>query len=133
VEPYVFMGSMGNNTEDFDMYAPVELYEKYAPKRIMGYCTKDIPCSEITGDAAAALAAASELLKGDNPAWAAKALEHARQLYAFATEFPKSYMEVNDNGALEIHRYFYTRWGAARAGCAAAGPRTLACVCAQEF
>jgi hypothetical protein len=81
----------------------------------------------------AALAAASELLKGDNPAWAAKALEHARQLYAFATEFPKSYMEVNDNGALEIHRYFYTRWGAARAGCAAAGPRTLACVCAQEF
>lgn len=54
---------------------------QYAPnKRITGYCTKDQPCSEITADAAAALAAASQLLKGDNPAWAAKALEHAKQV-----------------------------------------------------
>ena len=208
------------------MYAPIELYEKYAPKRIVGYCTKEQPCSEITADAAAggrrgggagrgviaqvvgrggtlglpplcravvlccarppsrptsslescnaamscarqpdrsppapspppplasppALAAASELLKADNPAWSAKALTHARQvgwppapalpclpshlppasqccllpalpcpppsqLYKFATEFPGSYGDINDNGAMEIHRYFYARWGAYR-------------------
>ena len=35
------------------MFAPVELFEKYAPKRITGYCTQDDPCSEITADSAA--------------------------------------------------------------------------------
>lgn len=46
------------------MYAPVELYEQYAPKRIVGYCTKDQPCSEITADAAAGGWAAREGRRG---------------------------------------------------------------------
>lgn len=43
----------------FDNYSPWELYEKYVPDRLIGYCTKDDPCSEVTG-----LAAAGELLCG---------------------------------------------------------------------
>lgn len=133
---------------DFDVYAPWELYEKYESNpRLVGYCTKDDPCSEITADAAAgaphapaqraavgrgragagaasqarrtwrphpapspvfaptaprraALAAASELLKGDNPAWAAKALQHAKQLYAFASEYPGSYQDSKDDAII---------------------------------
>lgn len=38
---------------DFDNYAPWELYEKYDKQRLVGYCTKDDPCSEVTGLAAA--------------------------------------------------------------------------------
>ena len=42
------------STSDFDNYAPWELYEKYEKNpRLVGYCTKDDPCSEVTGLAAA--------------------------------------------------------------------------------
>lgn len=110
VEDYVYMGSMGNATEAFDNYAPLELFEKYSPPRIVGYCTKDDPCSEITADAAAALAAASVLLKGDNPAWAANALAHAVQLYKFASEYPRSYMDTSDP-AVQVFAYLYESTG----------------------
>lgn len=111
VEEYVFMGSMGNQTEDFDNYAPWELYEKYEKNpRLVGYCTKDDPCSEVTGLAAAALASASELLRTDNAAWADKALEHAKQLYAFATEYPGSYMDSSDDG-VKVLSYLYSSTG----------------------
>ncbi|PSC73894.1 Serine threonine-kinase 2 19 [Micractinium conductrix] len=108
-EKYVFMGSMGNHTEDFDMFAPVELFEKYAPKRITGYCTQDDPCSEITADSAAALAVASMLLKADNPEWSANALKHARELYDMSSQFPSSYMDNKDD-TMAIHRWLYSSY-----------------------
>ncbi|KAL4428069.1 hypothetical protein ABPG75_002158 [Micractinium tetrahymenae] len=110
VDDYVYMGSMGNDTEAFDNYAPLELFEKYSPDRIVGYCTKDDPCSEITADAAAALAAASLLLKADNPQWAANALAHAVQLYKFATEHQRSYMDTSDP-AVQVFAYLYESTG----------------------
>lgn len=60
----------------------------------------------------AALAAASELLRDDSPAWAAQALEHAQQLYDFATLHPGSYADATDP-TLRQHQELQPRWGGA--------------------
>ena len=95
-QEFVFAGFIGNDTIDFDNWAPVEYWEKYAPPRAVGYVTKDDPGTEIVADAAATLAAAYTLLKDDDAEWAANAMTHARQLYDFGKTYPGSYSDSKD-------------------------------------
>lgn len=97
-EPEVFVGFLGNQTDDFDYWGPAEYYDQYNPKRVIGYVTKDEPGTEIVADATATLASAVALLGDEDPAWKTNALEHAVQLYEFGKKYPKSYMESSDPG-----------------------------------
>ncbi len=77
------------------------------------------PGSEIAGETAAALAAASLVFRPTDPAYADKLLTHAMQLYAFAETYPGRYGE--SEGIAEINTYYRSRdgyadelaWGAA--------------------
>lgn len=95
VADYVYVGLNGNDTLDFDYYGPPELYYKYVKNRPVGYITKTDPGSEVLADSAAALAAASILLK-DKTDWSKMALEKAVYLYNWAREYPGSYMDNKD-------------------------------------
>jgi len=50
------------------------------------------PAADVVGAAAAALAATAQALAPDDPAYAARALAHARELYSFATLHPGTYL-----------------------------------------
>lgn len=94
--PMIFMACYGNSTQDFDNFSPVELFERYVPKRPAGYLQGSDTGSEATGGAAAALAAASFLLQSEMPDWSAKALQKAKALYSFASTNPRSFRDSSD-------------------------------------
>lgn len=80
----------------------VEYYESFDPQRIVGYATQDDPATEVVADAASTLAAAVALFQNSTDpadvAWNQKAIEHATQLYNFATTYQKSYQDSKDPG-----------------------------------
>ena len=49
------------------------------------------PGSEVAGESAAALAAASMLFRSSNPTYSATLLQHARQLFTFANTYKGDY------------------------------------------
>ncbi|MEO0409322.1 MAG: glycoside hydrolase family 9 protein [Cyanobacteria bacterium P01_A01_bin.135] len=63
------------------------------------------PGSDLAGESAAALAAASMLFRGSDPAYADKLLENAKQLYAFADEHRGRYSDAIPNASS-----FYNSW-----------------------
>jgi hypothetical protein len=65
----------------------------------VAYTNPGSPASEITGEAAAALAAASIVFNTTDPAYAAVLLNHSLALFDLASDFPGSYMNSTDLGA----------------------------------
>lgn len=53
--------------------------------------------SDLAGETAAALAAASELFKDVDPTYSAKCLAHARKLYSFAKNYKGKYSDCITN------------------------------------
>jgi hypothetical protein len=98
VKDGVFAGLAGNSTLDFDYFGPPELYHKYVKDRPTGYITKSSnkKGSEVLADSAAALAAASMLLKKTDASWARTALSKATSLYEWARTNPGTYMNNVD-------------------------------------
>lgn len=96
----------------------------------MAYTNPDSPASEITGEAAAALAAASMAFNATDPAYAAVLLNHSMALFDLASTYPGSYMNSTDAGAhaacllhtLQVKSHQVMPWHAIRgapAGCLA--------------
>lgn len=67
--------------------------------------TAQNPGSDLVGETAAALAAASMVFKRTNPAYSTVLLTHARQLYDFANENRGKYSDAIPNAAA-----FYNSW-----------------------
>jgi endoglucanase len=111
VAPYVYVGLNGNDTMDFDYFGPPELYNKHVRARPFGYITKDAnkKGSEVLADSAAALAAASFLLR-DKVKWSELALKEAEFLYEWARTSPGSYMD-NKDPVMKIHANLYSSQG----------------------
>ncbi|RUS30504.1 Six-hairpin glycosidase-like protein [Jimgerdemannia flammicorona] len=104
----VLVGQLGvsaiNTTDiDFGYFGPAEEYEKWVPQGIMHtpyYVTVQDPASDIAGETAAAMAAASVLFAKSDPAYAATLVAHSRKLYTFATTYQGSFMQSNQSGFL---------------------------------
>ncbi|KAK9828596.1 hypothetical protein WJX72_000945 [[Myrmecia] bisecta] len=114
-KPNTFVAVIGNDTLDFDYYGPPEEYDSFVSSRPVFYLTEADPGSEITGEAAAALAASYLALRdstvdGVTADYLAKVLSTAESLYTFATTFPRSYMDSTSPG-INIHRGLYPSTG----------------------
>lgn len=104
--PNVFVGQLGvsavgNTDVDFGYFGPPEEYEMWVPLGVMHtpyYVTQQDPSSEITGESAAALAAAATLFQKSDPAYASTLLNHSRTLYTFATTYLGSFMNSTQAG-----------------------------------
>lgn len=68
--------------------------------------TETKPGSDLAGETAAALAAASILFKDSNPTYSNTCLQHARELYDFANNFRGKYADSISDAAK-----FYNSWG----------------------
>ncbi len=80
-KPEVFYGQVGRGDLDHAFWGAPEAMQMPRPAfRI----DADQPGSDLAGEAAAALAATSILFKKSDPDYAARCLDHARQLFAFA-------------------------------------------------
>lgn len=55
--------------------------------------TRELPGSDLAGEAAAALSAAAIVFREKDPAYSTRLLEHARQLFAFAIQFQGRYSD----------------------------------------
>ena len=93
-EPDVFCGQIGQGGPSHAFWGPPEIHEQatgYAPR--IWWLDESNPGSEPAGEAAAFLAAMSMFVAGDDPAYAAECLQHARELYAFANEHRGTYVD----------------------------------------
>ncbi|KAK9904857.1 hypothetical protein WJX75_003941 [Coccomyxa subellipsoidea] len=106
-----YVALMGDSQADFRYYGPPELYERYVGSaRPVSYTRPQTPASEVTAEAAAALAAASLAFNATDPAYAAALLQHASQLFDLASLYPGSYMDSKDPG-LKTHAQLYPSTG----------------------
>jgi hypothetical protein len=104
--PSQFVAVVGNNTVDFDYYGPPEEKEKNGGWGPVCYTTASSPASDITGEAAAALAATAVVFRSADAAYSAQALTAAKGLYTFAKTYPVSYQTSTDP-CLMIHATLY--------------------------
>ncbi|MBB3193898.1 glycoside hydrolase family 9 protein [Roseateles terrae] len=86
----VLYGQVGNGSTDHSWWGPVEVYPKEAPAYKI-----DATCggSDLAGETAAAMAAASMVFKTSDPSYSATLLTHARQLYDLADTKRQKYVE----------------------------------------
>jgi hypothetical protein len=90
-EPDVLYGQVGRGDLDHAYWGPPEAMNMPRPSfRI----DADHPGSDLAGEASAALAAASILFQKSDPDYAARCLEHARQLFAFADKHRGAYSDT---------------------------------------
>ncbi|WP_238441974.1 glycoside hydrolase family 9 protein [Streptomyces pratensis] len=88
--PTVFYGQVGNGADDHKWWDPAEVMPMARPEyRIDASC----PGSDLAGQTAAAMAASSVLFTDDDPAYAAKLITHAKQLYSFADTYRGKYSD----------------------------------------
>ncbi|MFE6974122.1 glycoside hydrolase family 9 protein [Streptomyces sp. NPDC057682] len=79
--PDVLYGQVGNGGADHKWWGPAEVMPMARPAyKIDASC----PGTDLAGQTAAAMASSSMVFAGSDPAYAAKLLTHAKQLYAFA-------------------------------------------------
>ena len=99
-EDNVFYYQVGDGGQDHGWWGPAEVLPMDRPSYKV---TKDSPGSAVTGEAAAALAAAAVVLKDTNPDYSALCLKHAKSLYDFAdsTRSDDGYTAANG---------FYNSW-----------------------
>ncbi len=90
-EPDVFYGQVGRGDLDHAFWGPPEAMQMERPAfRI----DAENPGSELAGEAAAALAAASMLFREADPEYADVCLRHARELFSFADRHRGTYTDA---------------------------------------
>jgi hypothetical protein len=100
--PNELYGQVGNGQADHAWWGPAEVMPMARPAyKISATC----PGSDLAGETAAALAAASIVFRPTDAAYADKLLAHARQLYDFADRYRGKYTDcIRDAQA------FYNSW-----------------------
>jgi len=110
----VLYGQVGTGSLDHSYWGPAETMTMSRPSYAV---TAAKPGSELAGEGAAALAAASILFQSDDPAYAATLLTHARQLYDFAYTYRGTYTAAIPDAANYYNSYSGYNdelvWGAA--------------------
>jgi endoglucanase len=100
--PNELYGQIGLGDEDHRWWGPAEVMQMPRPSfKITSAC----PGSDLAGETAAAMAAASLAFRPTNPTYANTLLTHARQLYTFADTFRGRYSECITDAAK-----FYNSW-----------------------
>ena len=95
-------GQVGNGGTDHAWWGPAEVMQMARPSyRVTTSC----PGSDIAGETAAAMAAASMAFRPTDPTYANTLLSHARQLYSFADNFRGAYSDCITDAA-----NFYRSW-----------------------
>jgi endoglucanase len=95
-------GQVGNGGIDHGWWGPAEVMQMSRPSyRVTTSC----PGSDLAGETAAAMAAASMAFRPTDPAYANTLLAHARQLYSFADNFRGAYSDCITDAA-----NFYRSW-----------------------
>ncbi|MEE2681177.1 MAG: glycoside hydrolase family 9 protein [Planctomycetota bacterium] len=93
-EPNVFCGQIGQGGPSHAFWGPAEIHTQatgYRPK--IWWLTPDNPGSEAAGEAAAFLAAASILFAESDAGYAQTLLQHARELFSFASTYQGTYTD----------------------------------------
>lgn len=100
-QPEVLYGQVGNGNADHQWWGPAEVMPMARPAyKIDASC----PGSDLAGESAAAMAAAS-MVFSDDPTYANRLLTHAKQLYAFADQRRGRYSDCITDAA-----NFYRSW-----------------------
>lgn len=100
--PNELYGQIGAGGPDHAWWGPAEVMQMARPSfRITTSC----PGSDLAGETAAALAAASIAFRPTDPSYANTLLTHARQLYSFADNFRGKYSDCITDAAS-----FYNSW-----------------------
>ena len=97
-----FVAQIGHAKRDHEYWGRAEEMRMSRPTYII---SPKNPGSDVVGESAAALAAGSLLFRETNPKLADKYLSHARELYALAKNYKKSY-----NDAIPLITEFYKSW-----------------------
>ncbi len=97
-----FYGQLGNGSADHAWWGPAEVMQMDRPAY---YVDAAGPGSDLTGETAAAMAAASMIFANDDPAYSATLLEHAIALYDFADTYRGKYSD-----AITDATAFYNSW-----------------------
>ncbi len=101
-----FYGQVGDGGVDHAIWGRPEDWPK-DKKRGAYKITEAKPGSELAGETAAAMAAASMVFKKSDPTYSAKLLTHAKQLYDFANEKRGVYSD-SIREASGFYRYSYS-------------------------
>src|SRR5262245_4975714 len=100
--PNELYGQVGAGNTDHAWWGPAEVMQMARPAfRVTTSC----PGSDLAGETAAALAAASMAFRPTDPTYANTLLTHARQLYSFADNFRGKYSDCITDAA-----GFYNSW-----------------------
>ncbi|XP_076049348.1 endoglucanase A-like [Oratosquilla oratoria] len=103
VSDFVFYGQVGNGELDHAYWGrPEDMTMKRPAYKI----TKDKPGSDLAGETAAALAAASILFRDSDPTYADDCLQHAKKLYEFADTYRGKYSD-----SITDAKEYYKSWG----------------------
>ncbi len=97
-----FYGQVASGSVDHAWWGPAEVMQMGRPSY---YVDAANPGSDLTGETAAALAAASMIFANDDPAYSAQLLEHAIALYEFADTYRGRYSD-----AISDATAFYNSW-----------------------
>jgi len=100
--PNVFYAQVGDGHADHAYWGPPESMTMARPAWKVD---AQNPGSDVAGEAAAALAAASIIFRDRDPAYAGELLDHAKELYAFADQHRGKYSDAIPNV-----RSFYNSW-----------------------
>ncbi len=100
--PNVLYGQVGNGGDDHKWWGPAEVMPMKRPAyKIDTSC----PGTDLAGQTAAAMASSSMVFAGSDPAYAAKLITHAKQLYTFADTYRGKYSDcITDAQA------YYNSW-----------------------
>jgi len=89
-------GQVGNGGQDHSWWGPAEVMQMARPAyRVTTSC----PGSDLAGETAAAMAAASMAFRPTDPTYANTLLSHARQLYSFADTYRGKYSDCITDAA----------------------------------
>lgn len=102
--PHEFYGQVGDGGLDHAFWGPAESVEAKMD-RPSAKIDETHPGSDLAGEAAAALAAASIIFKPTDPTYSATLLNHAKQLYEFADNFRGKY-----DKAIPAAGGYYNSW-----------------------
>ena len=97
-----FYGQVGNGNADHAWWGPAEVMPMARPSY---YVDANNPGSDLTGETAAAMAAASMIFELEDPAYSAELLNNAIALYEFADNYRGKYSD-----AITDATSFYNSW-----------------------
>ncbi|CAL4181265.1 unnamed protein product, partial [Meganyctiphanes norvegica] len=103
VSPNVLFGQVGNGKLDHDSWGRPEDMTMARPAYKID---TNNPGSDLAGETAAALAAASILFDGSDPEYSAECLKSAKELYKFANKYRGKYSDAITDAAI-----YYKSWG----------------------